>query len=736
MAEQKTRYTTEPLILRHESGQLILPNEIAAEVRNFELTSEGTLLSTRGPAPYVPGRDALSENAFSYDGKIRGVFHALLMRGSRDVLIIQDGDEIKVHQGWETGTTSAWKTLIGSGATAQYRADIPSTNQPQFPCQFEATPRGIVIVPQPYQRAYFYDGEVVLPLGYSARPAPPTGYGPETKGTAAPGHNADRKGPCEAGYSIDRAFSGKAGIHQDFGYGRLGTLGFGDNVADGILLPGRWQAAIQWIDYFGNYSAQSERSNEITFELQRVNDYGGGGTATTIGLAEAPKDLAKHIAWGNIDRGRDGTLGRLLLRTHDMVNSGTTQLYAVPGNVGSGGDMSAFATIPDNHTRQFPDNIPDAWLVGKSFDCIPVPAFKLCRAAFGRLWIGNTEGDPGLLLYSYPGKYGTFEVGSRMHPDPNGLEITGLWNTPSGLLATTQSSVFIITPSDDGLRFRTATLSTTAGCIAPSSFGTMPDGAVIWLGKEGFYRFDGKSLHLISQSIHSTIKTINWGLALGSCAAIDPVTGEYRCWVPQDGSDIPDLCLIWDGTGWRRRGGERYRSVCATRDYRKYVLGGGLIRSQVATSASEGVWVQDHEVENFTPQEKEHRIETSWISWGRSRERKSVKTIYLALRETKNSAATIRVYRDWREGSTPIYTDTTSATLVLEEDSPSIWGTAKWDDKEAEYHPRRPYWKRVDIEIPSCEVYKIVITTQDRLEFIGLSIDEEPKLGGFGSRIG
>ena len=77
MAEQKTRYTTEPLILRHESGQLILPNEIAAEVRNFELTSEGTLLSTRGPAPYVPGRDALSENAFSYDGKIRGVFHAL-----------------------------------------------------------------------------------------------------------------------------------------------------------------------------------------------------------------------------------------------------------------------------------------------------------------------------------------------------------------------------------------------------------------------------------------------------------------------------------------------------------------------------------------------------------------------------------------------------------------------------------------------------------------------------------
>jgi hypothetical protein len=138
-------------------------------------------------------------------------------------------------------------------------------------------------------------------------------------------------------------------------------------------------------------------------------------------------------------------------------------------------------------------------------------------------------------MYSYPGKYGTFELGSQMNPDPNGMEITGLWTVAQGLLVTTESSVFLITPSSDGIRFRSSTLSTNIGCIAPSSFGTMLDGSSIWLGREGFYRFDGQSLSLISDAIHTTIQTINWGWALGACAVVDPVSKEYRCWVPTDG---------------------------------------------------------------------------------------------------------------------------------------------------------------------------------------------------------
>tara|TARA_R100000963_G_C4619381_1_gene87357 strand:- start:380 stop:943 length:564 start_codon:yes stop_codon:yes gene_type:complete len=155
-----------------------------------------------------------------------------------------------------------------------------------------------------------------------------------------------------------------------------------------------------------------------------------------------------------------------------------------------------------------------------------------------------------------------------------------------------------------------------------------------------------------------------------------------------------------------------------------------------------GVWVLDHETFTFQPVEtdslnsavtRKNIIETCWIEWGSSLHRKTTKTIYLALRESVDASATIKVYRDWRQ-SASIYTDTSNATLISPEDKPPLWGTQKWDSEEY-WTKRRPYWKRVDIEVPSCEVYKIVIETDKKLEFIGMTIDIEPKLGGFGSRV-
>ena len=58
----------------------------------------------------------------------------------------------------------------------------------------------------------------------------------------------------------------------------------------------------------------------------------------------------------------------------------------------------------------------------------------------------------------------------------------------------------------------------------------------------------------------------------------------------------------------------------------------------------------------------------------------------------------------------------------------SLLGTATWNR-------RRPYWVRVDIDVPSCEVYKIVLEARKPIEFLGMVIDEEPKPGGFGARI-
>ena len=103
----------------------------------------------------------------------------------------------------------------------------------------------------------------------------------------------------------------------------------------------------------------------------------------------------------------------------------------------------------------------------------------------------------------------------------------------------------------------------------------MNDGSVIWLSRDGFYSYKEGSLTHISKIIHPTIQRINWGRALRACAAVDPRSQEYRCWLPIDGAEDNILALVWDGAGWRRRKHERLHCVCVTRDHRRYMLGGG-----------------------------------------------------------------------------------------------------------------------------------------------------------------
>jgi hypothetical protein len=145
-----------------------------------------------------------------------------------------------------------------------------------------------------------------------------------------------------------------------------------------------------------------------------------------------------------------------------------------------------------------------------------------------------------------------------------------------------------------------------------------------------------------------------------------------------------------------------------------------------------GVWLMDHESLNYTPAVRTSRLETSWIEASRSKDVKSGKMVYLWLRESENASATITVYRDWRE-NTASYTDTTNAKLIDPEDIPPLWGTTAYGQTTApnKWIRRRPYWKKVSIFVPSCEVYKIVVEAAAFIEILGLSMDEQPH-GGSG----
>lgn len=718
MGYDRNRLNTGLLALRVESGRMLTPASVAGMIQNFEATPQGTLRSVHGPAPVLPDYPSgQGPVVFNY-GRAHGVFHALLMEGTRDVLLAHMGDTIWVFEGW----SRTWRALIGpSGSGAQLIADIPDTTQPQYPTQFEQTPTGIVIVPQNRSRAYFYDGEVVLPLGYDKTPPAPFGYGTgsfyDTTGSPTSGDLPNYYGYTASGGGIPFG-------HNDFGYGEVGYV-IPDSTGNVAATIGHshYQAAVQWVDYFGNLSPLSARSNTVTID-QEIVQLNTGGVNRYL----------HAFYWAHIIKGPEGTIGRVFCHTKDLLNSGSSDIYEVPGNM-IGATTGSYATIPDNTTREYHYNRPDSELVTQPKYPIPVPLFKVCAVAFGRLWIAGIEGDPGVLIPSMPGRWGTFLRDSEYYPDPKGAEITALCAVREGLLVFTTMSTFLVVASDDGLNFKAMPLSNIVGCVAPSSIATLQDDSTIWLARDGFYRFQSsKGVQNISLDIEDMVKRVNPGRAKQACALVDPRSREYRCWVPLDGGRENDFCFIFDpiSEGWRRRvGTEAPVAACLTRDHRVYPIMAGRVTDSTETTKN-GVWVLDHQVSSYTPKARIARLETSWIEAARSKEVKSGKLVYLWLRETRNSSATIEVYRDWRETAT-VYTDSVNADLVDPEDVPALWGTTVYGQTTGPnvWIKRRPYWKKVSIFVPSCEVYKIVVRSTQFIEIIGLSMDELPH-GGSG----
>ena len=800
-ADEPLRAQRGPVFPRVQFGKLISPIEMAGSIENFRMTLEGSLRSVRGPTPYlpkyrsaggaipsIPGR----KDVYDY-GPMHGIFHAVLQNGQREILLVHVAEELWTFEGWNKG----WRVLLSAtDSEAQISVRLTDDVRPRAPTQFVATPNGVIIIPQADNdsRPYFYDGEVILPLGYSHAPSAPAIIGP----TSPAGHENDRdsntQGLSIRRHTMNRSRRSSAFFHGKFGTGRIGTISTipdadrdtanERNYAIGCpyLLHGEWHGATQWIDYFGNLSPISQDSQSVRLYRRPI------GWKTTDKTPYPGETLQHEFVWASVESGPRGTIGRMLYRTKDTLNSGTSQLFEVPSAAfGRSADRSVelsvsaqFATVPENGSRTFPDNVPDSALIAPARQIGPIPKFKIAEVALGRLFAGNTPADPGVLHYSIPGRWGTFERGAILFPDPAGQAITGLRRVEGGLLAFTQSSVYSIVPSDDGIGFRSFPLSTTVGCVAPDSLAELSNGLIVWLAYDGFYGFDGQQIVPLTDGLENEIKTFARSRLIQATATVDPRTSEYLCWLPVGDSIYNNRGYVFDGSGWKIRTGAKYTALCTTADHRQYVLGCGRINgdygpdldsriepqtlepgqstvdpknpdtSGVVVPSDEdeaywGVWVLDHETRNFYPKSSNRQpiFETAWIGAGEPT-RKTALTIKVWFRETSTTEQLrVRVYRDWRK-------DDEVHSVLIDLDSPDDpspgWGVATPDDN-AEWQKRRPYWVRKDIYVPSCEVFKLrfegipqtesvsLRVSQDHvvsadIEIIGLVVDESPRAGG------
>ena len=660
------------------------------------LTEEGTLRSVWGPAPYVP--DYPGGGSHSYVNPVRGVFHARLgPEGEREILLIQTNNRIRVFEGWNA-TTAPWYNLLGPTASgAQHEAHFSSDDRPRFPPQWESTPTGIVIIPSGESpRAYFYDGREILPLGYDKAPGAPIGLGP----VGGYNHNG-----------TNMAFPNPT----DGNDGRVGNIKLDSltGTADkGRLGQGSYRAAVQWLDRWGNLSPLSGRSSAVLVPAKPSD--------ANI------KQYLPQFLWTSISSGPPGTVGRILCRTKDEKYAGTLDLFEL-SNYAAEGFLSP-ATLPDNVTDIFPDNIPDNWLIREPIDPVPLTPFKLYRLAFGRGWAANFVDDPGKLHPTMPGRWGTILRGEEIYPDPRGAEITGLFQVAEGLLVFTENTTFLVFPNTGGEGFQTRTVHPSVGCVAPSSIAMMSDGTAVWLGRGGFYAYQGGSVGLISQGISRAVRTFNKARMLQAVAAFDVHEKKYRCWVPFEGAVTNNVCWEFDGVGWTRRHEVHASDVCVTQDHRSYMLASGIVQQPLGPNTN-GVWLLDHEVQHFEPPQRTSEVTTSWLRAVRSQQRGSPMTVYLWFRETDTGTLSVEVERDWRSD----ITQTATVTLNPADDPSPFWGTTTYGQTGATWDRRRPYWTRADIHVPSAEVFRLRITHTSDWEFIGLAFDEVPRGDSFRS---
>ena len=217
--------------------------------------------------------------------------------------------------------------------------------------------------------------------------------------------------------------------------------------------------------------------------------------------------------------------------------------------------------------------------------------------------------------------------------------------------------------------------------------------------------------------------------------------------MPRYGNRENDLCLIYDGVGWRERTDIQALAACVTRDHRHYTLVAGkntgtFTATPPVTAPEYNVWLLDHQNTGYDPDRSEAIIETAWLTGLAGKGRSTALTVYLWLRETKslnstpsdsnNQSAptiTIEVARDWREATI----ETVTTELVPADDSPPLYDETLLGTGSV-WTQRRPFWVRAMIYVPSCETFKLRLKNRGDWEFVGLVFDEQPKKSG-GARI-
>lgn len=758
------------LPIRTRSSALLAPEEVGSEVHNWRLLEDGTLRTVKPPIELVPRYQShpsgwLQVQDYGDPLKMLGLFHARLEdRSSREVFLAHFGGALWLFQGYKSHISQApWVQLIGPDASAQIQTELQVSGlRPSRHTQFVATPSGVVILIEGL-RPYIFDGELVRPFGFMEIPSPPkplhpqgsVGDGTTTSSTGVAGSSSASN---EEGFS----YTGRT-LPGALGTGRYGTIDTTVTAAElsgtkhknplgGAMLQTEHQFRTQWVDHFGNLSAISDASASASCAAEQNLEKDNVGDQD-----ERADRMRWEIQLTSIGVGPEGTAGRIVGMTRDLKSSGDPAFYNVVTNLG--GANFGFSTIPDNDTEVMPFNISSDWLQVEMLPVLPMPLLSFGALAMGRFW----GASKGRLVGSYMGRYGTLDPNMSITPDARGAEITALVPIAEGLLVFTSRSVYIIEPNDDGSGVRARTLHPDVGTRAPGSVQAHPSGPVFWRSSaRTFHQYSGGEVTpVMLQDISDILSTTNRAWESRSTSAIDPISGAYRCWIALQGSSLNNICIEFDGNGWRTRDDIKAQAACTMDSPEKLVAALGQVatvdESGVAASPANSVYAIDHAglwTREYTLPGGEHNkaeapapitatLATTWLRTSRSYRKGSPTRILLWLHETSSGKYTIEAMRDNREvplAQNLLASDSRALSCAAEDDKPAFYGTVILGS-EVEYphlkdsrgrvlkdaarmRTRRRYSAKVDLELPSVETFKVRLRVTGDANFAALAYQE------------
>jgi hypothetical protein len=686
------------------------PQALAYEIENFEQTTDGTLRTIVGPCPYEINRDGHPANpgnpyTFGDNLPLYGIFQASLLGGAADLLVVRAGEKLFMHKGWEQGFTR-----IQGGLSAPSAANARYAAEPVYPDSFVVMNEAVVWsngIDQP--RLIDHHGQV-FPLGFDETPASLFVEGPQSVGTSERRYSY----PNSSGYSWP---------------GRIGTPGDLLAIDGGGLMAGEWLYYMQYEDRFGNLSGTSANSNPVKVDTHMAQPLAG--------------------STGDADKGGDKRLGTEIddLMRQFLVRSGgaapehaiAMRIYRTPDIRNVGSRPQFLARIAGNREFAFPDGASDAELGTEMAKTIPTPRYRVACTHQGRLVVANLVGTPGMVRRSAVGSAGTFPEVDFVFPDSGGAEVTAVTSHDGVLLAFTESSVYSL--EDFG---QPRPMAQGVGCVAPQSVRALPDGTLVWLGRDGFYGMKGGSISRISAAIDRTIKHyVNKSRMVQATAAIHPITGEYRCAVAPSGESHSSLMLCFDGGSWRRINLNMHvASMCNTKDWRRLTLFLGVKKSLAAKKYDEvahsrlhsapSVYVMDREIKDWLPQTRTARYRSGWLRGDDTGiTQTNIRTMYVGLTDAWDGNASIRFYKNgsWKdvivqEDLRLIGTDGGSG-VVTDIAGSAVIGTAA-------AHQPRMFWRQVPVGMENVNSWAFEISAESptKIHLAAFAFDVSIATGG------